>query len=643
MPEGRRTRILVVDDNPATRYSTSRVLRSADFEVIEASTGAEALAKARLVPDLVVLDVNLPDIDGFEICKRLRAQPMTARTPVVHLSATFVKDDDKVHGLQAGADGYLTHPVEPPVLIATIKAFLRARQAEEAMRTSEARFKAVFENALNGIALLSDGMIYLDVNPAVAATLGRDRHDIVGKHVSVFLPSGSEEILATVDNELRSSGVWRGSFPVLRGDGHAIELEWSISIHSEPATRLAITTDISERRAIEAERERLLDSERTARAEAERANRLKDDFLAAISHELRTPLNAILGWTRLARLQDPSPELLKGMDAIERNVRVQTQMIGDLLDVSRITAGKLRLTLQQFDPELAIEASRTAFDAAADAKKVVMRCHVAPETGLLVWDLARFQQVVSNLLDNAIKFSSAGGHVDVQVSGNVEEVTLLVRDEGQGIAREFLPHVFDRFRQEDAGTTRKYGGLGLGLAIVRQLVEAHSGTISAASLGEGRGTTFTVRMPRLPVPAAETALGALLGHQSLDGVRILVVDDDEDGRELTARILREYGAELETAANVSDAKGFLHTFRPQVVISDISMPGEDGYDFMRYVRGTDSPNRDVPAIALTAFVTDDDRRRLLEAGYQQHVAKPVEPLKLVEAAVSLANSTVNRA
>ena len=627
--------ILVVDDNPATLYSTSRVLRGADFEVLEAATGEEALVRASRPVDLVILDVNLPDIDGFEVCRRLRARPETVRTPVIHLSATFVKDDDKVQGLQIGADGYLTHPVEPPVLIATVKAFLRARQAEDAMRTSEARFRALFERALNGIALLTDELIYLEVNPAMASTLGRERAGIIGKHVNSFLSPDSQSLLPAISEAVKATGVWRGSFPVLRPDHQSLELEWSISKHSEPGTCLVITTDISERKAAEADRERLLTSERLARAEAERANRLKDDFLAAVSHELRTPLNAILGWTRLVRLQNPSADLTKPMDAIERNVRAQANMIADLLDVSRIASGKLRLDLQQFEPQLAVDALIAVFAPSAQAKRLTIHSEVGAGTGTIVWDLARFQQVVSNLVDNAIKFSDTGGTVTLQMSGTSREVIFTIHDDGRGIAAEFLPYVFDRFRQEEGGASRRHGGLGLGLAIVKQLVEAHFGSIVVSSPGEGKGTTFTIRMPRLQLPQHEHPANASLGHQSLAGVRIFLLDDDEDGRNLTARILGEYGATVLTATDVQSARVSLPPFDPHLVISDISMPGEDGYDFIRFLRGPESGCAEVPAIALTAFITDSDRSRLLSVGYQQHLAKPIDALKLVEGAVSL--------
>jgi PAS domain S-box-containing protein len=634
--------ILVVDDNPATRYSTSRVLRAAGFDVLEAGTGHEALARSKTDPDLIILDVHLPDIDGFEVCRRFREAPLTARTPVIHLSATFVNDDHKVQGLDAGADGYLTHPVEPPVLIATVNAFLRARQAEEALRRSEAKFKAVFQNALSGIALLSDGMIYLDVNPAVCATLGRDRHDIIGRHISAFLPSDSETVLTEVDRHLRESGLWRGVFPMLDSSGKEVYLEWSIALQAEPTTLLAVTTDISERRAIEAERERLLSSERAARAEAERANRLKDEFLAAISHELRTPLNAILGWTRLLGLQrHDDPDFAKGVEAIERNVRVQTQLISELMDVSRITAGKLLLELQWFDPKEAIDASLGAFTAAAQAKGVAIDVDTAPEVGEILWDQARFTQVVNNLIDNAIKFSEPGGIIRLRLRGTPQAIQLTIADTGRGIAPQFLPHVFDRFRQEDASTRRRHGGLGLGLAIVKQLVEAHQGTITASSPGENQGTTFVVTLPLLKDDAVTQQVG-LPTPRSLEGVRILIVEDDQDARHLVSRLLQDFQADVREAATVASAKATLQSFRPDLIISDISMPGEDGFDLIRYLRAPGSAFADIPAIALTAFARDEDRYRALDSGYQHHMAKPVETLKLVELAGALTDQASRR-
>src|SRR5690349_16465175 len=466
--------LLVVDDNAPSRYATSRVLRGAGFAVLEAASGQEALTLAQHEPDLIVLDVNLPDIDGFEVCRQLRARPDTARTPVIHLSATFTNAADQVRGLQGGADGYITSPVEAPVLIATVNAFLRTRRAEEAMRASEAKFKAVFEQALDGIVLFDEQMHVLDVNPAACRSFDHDCESMVGRPLTDFVPAASVRTLVEMDRELAVTGAWRGVFSIMRRDGRLVPLEWSVSVHSAPNTRLALCTDITERTAVEAHRERLLDTEQTARADAERASRLKDDFLAALSHELRTPLNAIVGWAELLKRRiDPNDrEQTRGVEAIARNARVQTQLIADLLDISRITSGKLSLDVRWFDPRETIEASVGALAGSAKTQEVSIQTDIE-SIGEIHWDQARFQQVIWNLLDNAVKFSRRGGTVTIRLASAPDGVELSVLDEGRGISPEFLPHIFERFRQEDAGTTRWYGGLGLGLSIVKELVEAH--------------------------------------------------------------------------------------------------------------------------------------------------------------------------
>ena len=630
--------ILVVDDNAPTRYSTARVLRNEGFTVHEAATGQDALRLAVDPLDLVVLDVNLPDIDGFEVCRRLRASPPTARTPVIHLSATFVNDVDKVQGLDAGADGYITHPVEPPVLIATVNAFLRARRAEDALRESEAKFKAVFEQALNGIALLSHDMIFLEVNPAMCATFGRDRANVVGKHISAFNAGGSERRVEEITAALAATGAWRGTLPVLHADGRHVELDWSVSIHSGPGIRLAITTDVTDRREIEAERERLLASETAARAEAERANQVKDDFLAALSHELRTPLNAIVGWSQLLkqRVIGGDPDVVSGVNAIERNARVQAQLIADLLDVSRVASGKLQIERQWFDPAEEIAAAIENVQPAARARDIAVDVTLEGHREPLLWDPARFQQVVWNLLDNAVKFSPEGGRVAVRLLQTEAVLELTVADQGPGISRDFLPHVFEPFRQEHAGTKRGHGGLGLGLAIVRHLVEAHDGRITATSPGDQQGSTFTVRLPRQerhrePAPAAPVPAAPL---PNLDGVRVLVVEDDFDARILIRRMLEEAGAQVTDTSDVDAAIECIDAVRPDVVVSDIALPHQDGYDLIRRIR--ERYRADVlPAIALTAFAREEDRSKALDAGYQSHLSKPVDPRQLVTVAAGL--------
>lgn len=645
--------ILVVDDNPATLYSTSRILKAAGFVVIEAATGSEALARANDCPDLVVLDVNLPDIDGFTVCRELRARDNTARIPVIHLSATFVKDVDKVQGLEAGADGYLTHPVEPPVLIATVNAFLRTREAEDAMRRSEARFRAIFEQALSGISLLSEQMIYLEVNPAMCAILGHSRDEIVGKHLSAFTPADREDDVAAMVKPLELAGAWRGSFPVIQADGRRLELEWNISIHSDPGVRLAIVTDITHRKLIEAERERLLASERTARADAERANRLKDDFLATLSHELRTPLNSIVGWAQLLMRPEISrADIAEGVEVIERNARAQAQLIDDLLDVSRITSGKLRLNVQPVDPAATVNAALESVMPAATAKSISVQRSLDAGAGPIMWDPSRLQQVVWNLVNNAVKFTPKGGTIRVGLGRVDSSVVITVRDDGRGIRRDFLPHLFERFRQEDSSTRRGHGGLGLGLAIVKHLVEMHGGTVSAESEGEGHGSTFTVRLALAAVQSPDpqdNPRSHLNSQQSappksgpsrpdLSGFRVLVVDDDADARALLRRVLSEASAEVFDASDVPQALESIDRFRPHVLISDIGMPFEDGYDLIRQVRARGNRDGLLAAIALTAFARDEDRQRALAAGYQKHLSKPVDAQELLALTALLVGS-----
>jgi PAS domain S-box-containing protein len=647
----RQMKILVVDDNPASRYATARILKSADFQVVEATTGNEAIALAEAGADLVVLDVNLPDMDGFEVCRVLRRQARTALTPILHLSATFVADMDKVRGLESGADGYLTHPMEPPVLIATVNAFLRARAAEEGMRRSEEKYRAIFDQALNGISLISDELVYIDVNPAMCRILGRQREEIVGRPSAQFVPREFGAEIERISRELMAQGNWRGVYPLVRPDGQLVHLDWNISLHSLPGVRLAIVTDITDRVLIEREREGLLASERAARGEAEKANRLKDDFLATLSHELRTPLNAIVGWSHF--LQQPAAtreDLAEGMAVIERNAKVQTQLIADLLDVSRITSGKMRLDLHSFNPAEVIHAALESIMPAARAKEIKVERNLESDAGPVLADPARVQQVVWNLVSNAVKFTPRGGTIWVELRRIGEQIEVRVSDTGEGMSPSFLPHMFDRFRQADASTRRNQGGLGLGLAIVKNLVEMHGGTVRAESQGEGKGSTFFVTLPvtakqepESPLEDAPTAAvkereSWQLPAKGLSGMRILVVDDERDARQLLGRVIADAGAEVMEAASVREALLALDAFRPDVLVSDIGMPVEDGYDLVRKLRLRGHTKDDLPAIALTAFARVEDREKALSSGFSMHLAKPLNVTELLSSIAALAGA-----
>jgi PAS domain S-box-containing protein len=644
-------RILVVDDNPATLYATSRVLRSVGWDVVEAETGGEALIQAAAGVDLVVLDVNLPDFDGFEVCRRLRALPATSRLPVIHLSATFVNDVHKVQGLDAGADGYLTHPVEPPVLVATVNAFLRTRQAENERRQTELEFRAVFENALNGISLISRDFRIVDVNPAMCGILQQPRDFLVGRPILDFVPAERRDEAAEIFKRLELHGVWRGVFPLKGADGPIAYLDWSLSTYSDRNAWLAIVSDITGRLQAEREREESLVSERAARADAERANRLKDDFLATLSHELRTPLNAIVGWSQLLKLGQLSPNDAKeAVDAIDRNAKIQAQMIADLLDVSRITSGKLSLEVEPVDPAVTVEAALGVVAPAAEAKGICLTKVLDPQAGQVAGDPARLQQIVWNLVNNAVKFTPNGGKIEVRLERVNSHIEISVADTGQGISAELLPWVFERFRQGDAPSTRVHGGLGLGLAIAKQLVEIHGGTIRAESSGEEKGAKFTVSLPVSTLkprkdsilavgPVTKIPAAFMAAAPQLYGIRILIVDDDADARRLTKRVLADFGAEPTVAEGMSQALVALEAFRPHVLISDLGMPESDGFELIREVRARGYTFQTLPAIALTAYARTEDRRKALLAGFQLHLTKPVDPTELSAAIASLVGRT----
>ena len=641
-----QTTILVVDDNPATLYATSRLLRGAGWTVLEAATGTEALASARSRElSMIVLDVNLPDIDGFEVCRRLQADPVTEGTPVIHLSASFINDYAKVQGLEGGAVGYLTQPVEPAVLLATIRAFLRMRRAEYAMRSSEAKFKAVFDNAINGISLMTENLVFLDVNPAMRALLGETQQKIAMKPLSSYVPTSLKEEPAKIIRQIESNDVWRGILPLMRPDGTLVYLEWNISVHSEPGIWLAIVNDISQRLEIEREREALLAQERAARADAERANRLKDDFLAMVSHELRTPLNAIVGWSELLKRDElDEADFAKGLAIIARNAKAQADLINDLLDISRIISGKLELDVEVVDAVGMVEAALAAVAPAAEAKHIRITKLLDEKAGVILGDAARLQQVVWNLVTNAVKFTEAGGQIEIHLTLIGPNVEITFRDTGQGIKAELLPHIFDRFRQGDSSTIRGYRGLGLGLAIAKHLVEMHGGTIKAESEGEGKGSAFTVSVPssgadaNLDLSSRPSMSGPIHAEPQaqLEGIRILVVDDDTDSRLAVQRLLNSIFAETREAASAAEALAAIEKCCPDVLITDIGMPGQDGYDLIKEIRARGYTPQALPAIALTAFAYSGDRERALLEGFQAHMAKPVNFADLTMTLTALA-------
>jgi CheY-like chemotaxis protein/anti-sigma regulatory factor (Ser/Thr protein kinase) len=395
-------------------------------------------------------------------------------------------------------------------------------------------------------------------------------------------------------------------------------------------------------RSEEARGQLLVHAER-ARAEAEAANRIKDEFLATLSHELRTPLTSLLGWSSVLREAKREEKVLnQGLDAIDRNARVQAQLIDDLLDVSRIVSGKLNLDVRPLDITSVTRAAINIVRPAADAKGITLDYLAQPGLGAISGDSARLQQIVWNLLSNAVKFTPQGGKIAVRIEQNGSHAKVTVQDTGQGIDPEFLPRVFDRFRQADSSTTRSFGGLGLGLAIVRHLVELHGGTVSAESEGTGKGATFSASFPLL-THHAHTAGGQHGGEsivsevRSLDGLRVLLVDDEPEAREIISTVIGRTGAEVKTCISASEALMKLTEWRPDVILSDIAMPEEDGYSFIGKVRSLPrDKGGETPAAALSAYARDEDRVQALAAGYQMHIAKPIGASQLVTMVAKLA-------
>jgi signal transduction histidine kinase/ActR/RegA family two-component response regulator len=452
------------------------------------------------------------------------------------------------------------------------------------------------------------------------------------------------------------TGEYKGDGKRLRKDGSTFEAAVVLTALRDAQGRLTgflkLTQDVTQRKRQEREREEALQDAQSSRADAERASHTMGEFLATISHELRTPLSAILGWAHVLERGISDAETVKhGLAAISRNARIQVQLIEDLLDMNRIESGQLRLDLQRVELSGVIAAAIDSALPAATGKSIGLRTVFGPAAGVVMGDPARLQQVVGNLLSNAIKFTPAGGQVSIALSQYGDIAQVAVSDTGQGIEADFLARMFDRFQQQDATTTRRHGGLGLGLAIVRHLVQLHGGSVHARSAGTGMGATFTISLPVLDEQAAgasthapSAAASALAAPATpsvppprLDGVKVLLIDDEPDVREIVAEVLRGAGAEVVVAGNTVDALDLLTHERPQVILGDIGMPGLDGYEMLRRIRSLPAAEGGLtPAAAFTAYARIDDRRRALDAGYQLHLVKPVQPDVLVRAVAELA-------
>lgn len=641
-------KILNVDDYESGRHATSQLLRLEGFDVSEAATGAEALEIVpRELPHLVLLDVKLPDISGHDVCRRLKAEFPTI--PILQISASFVSGEDRVLGLESGADGYLVKPVEPEELFATIKALLRMREAEESRQESEHRYELLFESSSLPTWIVDTSTFeVLAVNRAAAAQYGWSKEEFLQTRIHDIFPPEDvpvlEEYFAKISGAVPNAVEWRHKDKL----GRIIEAQviWHQLLYRGRRAVLMLANDITERRRAEQEREQLLDKEQKAREEAEAANRAKDEFLATVSHELRAPLNAMLGWAqilRTTRVDDAT--LAHAIEIIERSARTQSRLIEDLLDTARIVSGKLRLDIQPVDLTSLIENAVEVLRPAAEAKRIVIKVTLNGRE-VITGDPDRLQQIVWNLLSNAIKFTPKDGHVEVRLERADPHARITVSDTGRGISPEYLPYIFDRFLQADGSSTRRHTGLGLGLSLVRHLVELHGGTVYAKSPGESLGSSFIIDLPMRAVlpqvtegePATFGGAG-IWGAPSLEGIWALVVDDETDARELVATLLEQCGATVTPVASAQDAFAVIsreQNKRPDIVISDVSMPEVDGYDLIRRIRER-HPEKGgrIPGVALTAYGRSIDRIRALSAGFQMHMPKPVEPAELATVVASL--------
>ena len=524
------------------------------------------------------------------------------------------------------------------------------KQAQEA----KAHLAAIVESSDDAIISKDLNSIITSWNRGAERLFGYTAQEAIGQSITMLMqPERFNEEPGILERIRRGESIEHYETVRRRKDGTLLQISLTVSPITDTKGRIVgaskIARDITERKQAEVEREQLLANERHALERAEVEARMKDEFLAILSHELRTPLNAIFGWANILRTSDNPEEISEGLEVIERNARAQTKIIEDLLDMSRIISGKVRLDVQRVDLLSVINSAIESVKPMAAAKQIRLTSVLDPLASPVSGDPARLQQILWNLLTNALKFTPKGGRVHVVLERVNSHVEISVNDTGSGIAPDFLPYVFDRFRQADASTTREQRGLGLGLAIVKNLVELHGGNVRAKSPGINKGSTFAIVLPMVMVnieadpnrqhPRAVTE-ELVEDRLDLHGVRVLAVDDEADARHLIKRILSGCGAQVETADSGAASLRFLRKGKPHVLIMDIGMPNEDGYEAIRKVRQlTSEEGGKVPAIALTAFARSEDRRRAILNGFQMHIAKPVEPSELIAMVASLAGRT----
>jgi PAS domain S-box-containing protein len=615
--------ILNVDDNDGARYAKSRILSRAGFVVIEAANGTEALERARdSLPDLVLLDVKLPDINGFEVCRQIKATPETAGILVLQTSAAAVQSIDRIRGLDGGADSYLIEPIEPAELIAHVRALLRVRRAEGALRESEERFRQMAENIDDVFWMLdpsTDQLLY--VSPAYRRLWGDAAPAPVpgSGHWAGHIHAEDEAAVETAYRALAGGTPYEIEYRIVRPDGDTrwvAERAFTVRDTRDRIYRLAgIVNDISERKA----NEMMLRD----------ADRRKDEFLAMLAHELRNPLAPIRNAIELLDpSRAPAPQDFETMRAvIGRQVRHLSRLVDDLLDVARITQGKITLRQENVSLAAAIEAAIETVAPALDKKAHTLKTEMPDDSLYVIGDGVRIAQVLGNILSNAVKYTPQGGEILIDVRESDEVVQIAVRDNGVGMSAETIPVIFELFVQSQNSLERSEGGLGIGLPLARTLVELHGGQLEAFSGGPGHGSEFIVSLPlaravQIAEPAPAAAAAVVAPRDPGPALRLLLVDDSVDAATLLAMVLEADGYDVRVAHEGKQALEVAAQFEPEIVLLDLGLPGMDGFQLAREMRKL-VHTANALLVAVTGYGQAADRLRSQEAGFDHHLVKPV--------------------
>lgn len=650
--DARQKLILIIDDSAEDRLAYQRYLSKdleSSYEFVEAELGADGLALAQQrLPDCILLDYQLPDTDGLEFVADYKRCLGDSHPPVVMLTGQG-DESIAVQAIKLGAQDYLVKgkTTAQSLQIVVRNAIEKSRLHRQLERSvAQLRLLELAVESTNDTVLITEaepidlpGPRIVYVNDAFTRQTGYHRDEAIGQTPRMLQgPKTDRATLELLKQALRNWQSARVELINYRKDGSEFWVELNIVPMADDrgifTHWVSVQRDITDRVSTQIEREQILERERQFREEAETANRLKDEFLSILSHEIRTPLNSILGWATMLRQRQLDPAITeRALETIERNARMQAQLIDDLLDVSRIVRGQLQLESQVIPLAAVIRAAMETMQPAAHAKEIELVCQFDCPTERVMGDFNRLQQVFWNLVANAVKFTPRQGRVEIQVQRVGAYVEIRVSDTGIGIAPDFLPYVFDRFRQAQQSAARSFNGLGLGLAIVRHLVELHGGTVCAESPGENQGATFSISLPALNGvhKAGQPQCLPSMCPVSLQDLRILLVDDDEDSRHMIALILEQCGATVVGVATVAQARAAIVREVPDVLLSDVGMPGEDGLALIRQVKLLEGKiGCQIPALAITAYAGESDRDRILEAGFLVHLAKPVEPEVLIQ-------------